>query len=299
MSDRQSIHTTSSPDQTPSLTISHPAVVFAPTSVGKPAFQVITIAHAHADTPISLSVSAPEYFTLAVDSHPRFVANLVVTPASLYSYVHIRYVASKRGKHEGQLTIRTADGLQTIVLTGQSSALLLSRRSLRAATIRVRSNHSNQWRAKKKMAGLLLLVAAGLAYLIYATLPWGAGLQSPKATVGSPTEQVARPGAIYSVAQSQLTTQSESNNADRRNKSQVAKKRSKPSGNEQTPKASDNKKRKATQIIPLVADARRPADLTTLPNPVAQETAQKGQNSSSEESDLERELNHRARKTLP
>ncbi len=138
------------------LTVSHSALTFAPTSPGKPSFLILTVAQQHADSPITLTTDAPDYFQLASDRYPNFASSLTLVPSPAGTYIHVRYAANRGGLHTGQLLIDSIDETRTIALTARSTSLLPIVRTSSRQPI------TGRW------AGVLgLIVLGGLSYVSY------------------------------------------------------------------------------------------------------------------------------------
>ncbi|MVM30432.1 hypothetical protein GO755_10340 [Spirosoma sp. HMF4905] len=153
--------------QTTALTINQPALTFSPTLPGSPSFKIITVWFQQSDKPITLSTDAPEHFQLASDSHPNFAPTLTLTPAVVGTYVHVRYLVQKMGSHTGQLTIKTGDAYETIALNGRSSYFLPVLRTSRLAGIRSAQNRVVPMATKLGLSLLTLIIAGTLGYLGY------------------------------------------------------------------------------------------------------------------------------------
>lgn len=145
----------------PGLTVSHPTLIFPQTSPGKPSFMVLTIAQQPGNAPVTLTTDAPDYFLLASDNRPAFSPTLSFTPSVAGAYVHVRYSASKNGRHFGTLTIQNQNDKRTVTLEGRSSGFLPAfRQDIQ--------HHPNQPAiAKRWMKLLSLVVIGGLAYAGY------------------------------------------------------------------------------------------------------------------------------------
>lgn len=112
----------------PALLLSAQALSFAPTAPGKLTHLIFTITQQNADTPVTLTTDAPEQFQLASDSRPVFAPGLTFTPSATGTNVHVRFSPTRSGLAEARLSIETPYASQSILLMGQGSGWLPTRR---------------------------------------------------------------------------------------------------------------------------------------------------------------------------
>lgn len=150
------------------LTISHSELSFTQTASDKPAYLLLTITQQLVDTPITLTTDAPAYFQLATDSRPYYSPTLTVVSPARKFHVHVRYAASKRGLHKGQLTIQTPSDCQTIPLQGRRTGWLSIKSGYNRSTTQPKlespepASRSGSWIIAAMLAGM-----SGLGYIGY------------------------------------------------------------------------------------------------------------------------------------
>lgn len=146
----------------PGITFSEQALTFPATPAGKPQFKTFTIEQEQVNGPVTLTTNDPDNFQLASDSHPNFAFSLMLTPPAGKTYIHVRYVAAKAGKHSAELSIQSAYSTQTISLSAQSVGALqaLVTRPTNPLTPTVPAN--NRW-----LPGAVLAAIAGLGIFFY------------------------------------------------------------------------------------------------------------------------------------
>lgn len=158
--------------EAPRMTVNESALTFPSTPPGTPKFVVLTIAQQHANDLITITSDAPDYFQLASDKYPNFNHTLSLQPTPMGTYVHVRYLANKSGRHEGQLTIQSSYDQKTVTLQGRSVSLLPMVRSVRPAY--TKPERADQAGLLKKVAivgsSVLVLGLALLGYTYRATL---------------------------------------------------------------------------------------------------------------------------------
>ena len=154
----------------PKLTVSQSELKFPQTSPGKPSFRILTIAQQPngVPAPVTLTTDAPDQFQLACDSRPTFSPTLTLTPSSLGTYVHVRYVAGKSGFDRGQLTILSEYEERTIALEGRSSGFLPGIRTFSPSTSVTTLRRPNRPSIPKKLLLIsALAISIGLVYAGY------------------------------------------------------------------------------------------------------------------------------------
>ncbi|MBD2752278.1 hypothetical protein [Spirosoma validum] len=155
--------------QQPSLTVSESVLSFSRASPDKPSFMVLTIAQQSSTEPVTLTTDAPEYFQFASDSRPAFLPTLTLMPASLGTYVHVRYSANKAGLHSGQLIIQNSTEKRLVLLKGRSSGFLPAIRTRPLISKQVQPVRiPNQMPLTKRWVGVLsFALVSGLIYTGY------------------------------------------------------------------------------------------------------------------------------------
>lgn len=177
--------------QAPLLTVSESLLTFPSTSPGTPKFAVLTIAQQHANELITISSDAPDYFQLASDKYPNYTHTLTLQPMPMGTYVHVRYLANKSGRHDGHLTIQSTYDEKAVTLQGRSASLLPVVRSVRPAyTTPERVDSSGL--IKKAAIVLGAVFVLGLAWLGYT---YRMSLSPPESTT-APAGQSVGPMSV-------------------------------------------------------------------------------------------------------
>lgn len=150
------------------LVVSHSSLAFADTSPGRPSFLILTLSQQYAQSPVTITTDAPNYFQFASDSRPTFAPELTLTPSPAGTYVHVRYAADRTGRHRGNLFIQGPHESRTIALSGRSRGLLPAGQQTRLPSRPAGSAFTNRVWAGSWWAGLLAVaVASGLALAGY------------------------------------------------------------------------------------------------------------------------------------
>lgn len=152
--------------QKPLLTISELALTFPSTSPGIPKFAVLTITQQYTDESVTISSDAPDYFQLASDKHPNYSHTLTLKPALIGTYVHVRYLSNKAGRHEGQLIVQSTYDEKMVTLQGRSAGLLPVVRPARPAYAQPERTNSPSL-IKKSAVVVSSVLILGLAWLGY------------------------------------------------------------------------------------------------------------------------------------
>jgi len=162
------IQATAALTKNPELTISQSALSFTQTASDKPAYLLLTITQPLVDAPITLTTDAPAYFQLASDSRPYFGSTLTVESSASKFHVHIRYAATKRGLHKGQLTIQAPYDRKTVALQGRRTGWLSIRPRLSASFDQPkRELPKTESRSASWIILALLAGVSGLGYMGY------------------------------------------------------------------------------------------------------------------------------------
>jgi hypothetical protein len=114
------------------LTVSELALSFDKTAPNKPKFLLVQIAQRNTSVAVTIDSDEPALFQFATDSHPIFSSQLSFTPKPEGTYVHVRYAPTKPGTHRAHLRIHTPYHTESTIipLTGKctwfSSDLFIS-----------------------------------------------------------------------------------------------------------------------------------------------------------------------------
>jgi hypothetical protein len=286
------------------LVLSSSALVFPKTAVGKPSFLILTLTQ---PTPlaVTLSTDAPDYFTFATDSQPTFAPTQRLTLGPGQTYLHVRYVAERRGLCRGQLLIETPFGSQMVLLEGRCGRRYDLRErpvsaplQLPAAQKIVGVNSSTtphrvrSWKAALVVVGVGALVWVGYGQRCV-LLPSLCRADAPGQSLSSHNQPViqavpAKQPSVVALAAPATAEPVVESNVERRSETRKTAARTKPSSTKKTadrpadvprrPVADATKTKSTFKLTPPSAQPR-PRPATPSPYPAYGE------------SDLERELN--------
>lgn len=155
----------------PALTVSQSMLTFTQKSADKPVFLLLTVAQQQANTPVTITTDLPDCIQLASDSRPTFANALTIIPSAIGTYVHVRYLAHKRGSRIGQLFIEAPYTTITVALKGRTAGLLPAIRTARSSDSQLlvrnpdRPGVESRWAMGLSVAALISgLAYAGLTY---------------------------------------------------------------------------------------------------------------------------------------
>lgn len=150
----------------PRLNVSSSVLTFPDTTAGQPQFQVLTLVQEAAETPVTLTTDAPDFFHLASDERPQFAPNLTLTPRPEGTHVHVRYLAGQSGRHVGQLLVQSPYDTKAVTLHARSGRLLSLVPSNTKDFLRPQQPVSNFWQSPWGRV-LALALISGLALVGY------------------------------------------------------------------------------------------------------------------------------------
>lgn len=292
----------------PALIVSNTSLEFAKTFRGKPQFQLLTIAQQDADTPVTVSTNAPDQFQLACDERPAFTTSLTFTPLIMGTYVHVRYAPVRLGVHKAELLIETPYETQVVTLVGRSTGIAPTLSNIQA--IAGRSNAVNRNRDRKgNWLGLLaVLIAGGLGvfgYLYRCQLaPSLCQAMTQQGTAASKTTTIKTfPVAIpTTIASSKVRTKSSKKARKPLEENRLSDRR--PVSEQQTEKVSTDKQlndkieeaasQKVDKTLLQSSPRPKPNEQNLRKSSATRPQVQPVPSFQSEESELERELNHKS-----
>lgn len=117
----------------PVLTVSTERVTFDKTPIGEESYAILRISQQHADTPVDVAVTnaigqdSDEWARFSIATGVReliFTTGLNFVPAPGGTYLHLRYVPNRPGRHSARLLIETPFETKSVSLAGQTTGLL-------------------------------------------------------------------------------------------------------------------------------------------------------------------------------
>lgn len=315
------------PRQEPILTVDQPGVHFNKTEVGEEAYSILHINQQFSHTPVSVVVDDPTHFSIATGvKQLLFGPSLLFTPAPTGTYIHVRYQPGRPGRHAANLYIETPYQFRQVRLTGRTTGFIAPTLNRQPTTERVPAQRllpapaqSEPVRARGRLRLPVLLLLGALAYAGYTyRCELAPSLCRQSIIDETPPLPVVDPAAERPAEQT-VTTKSETPVTNQSTKADTRRVVPKPFADEPSPGGTDEepasrqtpadeadeeivetepailaRSRPRPELEPVKADTRRRAGNPTelpaaLDRPTRRRPAASAQ--SSEESDLEQELN--------